>query len=151
MLGTGTHYPIPDVQTLRGLKDVHLVVLSACQTGLGRADGLGLEVSGMSSFFMGDRTRAKAVLASLWQVNDASTSLLMQRFYQHLATGKMSKVEALRQAQLAMIQGQGTGVEGDRGSFTITTTNPDGQTQTIDRNLSHPYYWAPFILIGNSL
>jgi CHAT domain-containing protein len=151
LLGTGTPYPIPDVQNLRDLKDVHLVVLSACQTGLGGADGLGLEVSGMSSFFMGDRTRAKAVLASLWQVNDASTGLLMQQFYQNLARGTMSKVEALRQAQLAMIQDKRMGAEGNRGSFIITTTNPDGQTQTIDRNFSHPYYWAPFILIGNSL
>jgi CHAT domain-containing protein len=65
LLGTGVPYPIPDVQTLRDLKDVHLVVLSACQPGLGGADDLGLEVSGMSSFFMGDRDRAKAFLASL--------------------------------------------------------------------------------------
>jgi CHAT domain-containing protein len=106
---------------------------------------------GMGYFFMGDQNKAKAVMASLWQVNDASTSQLMQQFYQNLATGTMSKAESLRQAQLSMIQDNGTGKTGDRGSFIITTTNPDGQTQTIDRNLSHPYYWAPFILIGNSL
>ena len=158
LLGTGDPYPIPDVQTLRNLKDVHLVVLSACQTGLGGADGSGLEVTGMSSFFMGDRDRAKAVIASLWQVNDISTSLLMQQFYQNLATGKMSKVEALRQAQLALIRGNGTGSEGDdrrsvgdhRGNFKIEATS-DGKPSTITRNFSHPYYWAPFILIGNGL
>ncbi len=75
----------------------------------------------------------------------------MQQFYKNLATGKLSKPEALRQAQLSLIQGNSAGTTGDRGSFKFTLTNLDGQTQTIDRNLSHPYYWAPFILIGNGL
>ena len=105
-------YRIPDIQNLRDLKDIHLVVLSACETGLGGPDGLGLEVMGMSYFFMGDQSKAKAVMASLWQVNDASTSQLMQQFYQNLATGTMSKAEALRQAQLSMIQGMRIGKAG---------------------------------------
>ena len=150
LLGTGTPYSIPDIQTLRDLKEVHLVVLSACESGLGGADGLGLEVSGMSSFFMGDRDRAKAVLASLWQVNDASTSLLMQQFYQNLATGKMSKAEALQTAQRFMLQGGSTATGQPRGdSFKLPST--DGSKPSISRDLRHPYYWAPFILIGNSL
>ena len=150
LLGTGTPYLIPDIQNLRDLKDIHLVVLSACETGLGGPDGLGLEVMGMGYFFMGDQNKAKAVMASLWQVNDASTSQLMQQFYQNLATGTMSKAESLRQAQLSMIQGNGTGKTGDRGSFTITTT-PTNTITRISNNLSHPFYWAPFILIGNGL
>jgi CHAT domain-containing protein/tetratricopeptide (TPR) repeat protein len=150
LLGTGSPYPIQDVQTLRDLKTVHLVVLSACQSGLGGADGLGLEVSGMSSFFMGDRDRAKAVIASLWLVNDASTSQLMRHFYQNLATGTMTKAEALRQAQLAMLGKDTKGTQQARGdSFKLPTT--DGSKPTIAHNLSHPYYWAPFILIGNGL
>ena len=141
-------YLISDIHNLRDLKDIHLVVLSACETGLGGPDGLGLEVMGMGYFFMGDQNKAKAVMASLWQVNDASTSQLMQQFYQNLATGTMSKAESLRQAQLSMIQGNGTGKTGDRGSFTITTT-PTSPTTRISHNLSHPFYWAAFILIGN--
>ena len=151
LLGTGTPYRIPDIQNLRDLKDIHLVVLSACETALGGPDGLGLEVMGMSYFFMGDQNKAKAVMASLWQVNDASTSQLMQQFYKNLATGKLTKPEALRQAQLSLIQGNSTGATGDRSSFNFKITTPNGQTQTIARNFNHPYYWAPFILIGNGL
>ncbi len=130
---------------MNDLGGLHLVVLSACETAQGGPDKEGIEVSGLSYYFL--TQNVKSVMASLWKVNDASTSQLMQRFYQHLATGKMSKAAALRQAQLAMIQGTGGG--GDR-SFKIETT-PDHKTPTITRNLSHPYYWAPFILIGNGL
>ncbi|MGI0485047.1 tetratricopeptide repeat protein [Pantanalinema rosaneae CENA516] len=145
LLGTGTPYPIPDVQTLRDLREVQLVVLSACQTGLGGTDRLGLEVSGMSSFFMGDRDRAKAVIASLWSVNDTSTSLLMQQFYQQLATGKQTKAAALRQAQLSLLQGRLT------TQPTASNSTPNQSSKSSTSDLSHPYYWAPFILIGNSL
>ncbi len=146
LLGTGIPYLIPDVQILRDLKDVHLVVLSACKTGLGGADQLGLEVTGISSFFMGNRDRAKAVLASLWDVNDASTSLLMQQFYKNLATGNLTKVEALRQAQLSLLQGKLTAKDTlDRAG---ARRYVPGQSP-VD-SFAHPFYWAPFILIGNS-
>ncbi|MCX5963734.1 MAG: CHAT domain-containing protein [Cyanobacteria bacterium] len=120
-------------------------------TALGGSDRNGLEVAGIASYFLTSNAKAKAVLASLWKVNDASTSQLMQQFYKNLATGKLTKPEALRQAQLSLLQGNNTGTAGDRGSFKFTPTNPDGQTQPISRNFNHPYYWAPFILIGNGL
>ncbi|MDX2241598.1 MAG: CHAT domain-containing protein [Leptolyngbyaceae cyanobacterium bins.302] len=151
LLGTGTPYPIPDVQTLRDLKDVHLVVLSACQTGLGGADGLGLEVTGISSFFMGDRDRAKAVIASLWNVNDTSTALIMQQFYKNLATGNLTKAEALRQAQLSLLQSKLTDKNAPRRSNGDADVVVSGTPAARLANFSHPYYWAPFILIGNSL
>ena len=146
LLGNGTPYPIPDVQALRDLKGIDLVVLSACKTGLGGADGLGLEVSGISSFFMGDKERAKAVMASLWDVNDASTSLLMQQFYKNLSQ-PMSKAAALQEVQKAFIKGNLTDKDAPaRSDILVTSTRTPRPT-----NFSHPYYWAPFILIGNSL
>jgi CHAT domain-containing protein len=63
----------------------------------------------------------------------------MQQFYKNLATGKMSKATALRQAQITLIQGNATGADGDRGNFTIEVIQ-DGKTSTITRSLSHPYY-----------
>jgi CHAT domain-containing protein/Tfp pilus assembly protein PilF len=158
LLGTGTPYPIPDVQALRDLKEVHLVVLSACETGLGGVDSLGLQMTGISSFFMGDRDRAKAVLASLWNVNDTSTALMMQQFYKHLATGKLTKVAALRQVQLSLLHGQLTaqnspqnGVTGRSGEVEITVTGTPNMRALSPPDFTHPYYWAPFILIGNGL
>jgi CHAT domain-containing protein len=125
LLGNGEKYPIREIQYLRNLGKVHLVVLSACETGLGENDADGKEILGISAYFTGGPSKAKAVLASLWKVNDISTSELMQHFYQNLAKGTMTKSEALRQSQLSMLQ------------------------NTSSQNHTHPYYWAPFILIGN--
>jgi CHAT domain-containing protein len=93
---------------------------------------------------------AKSVIASLWEVNDASTSQLMAQFYENLATGKMSKSEALRQAQIALITGKKPRGDTSRSSVRITPED-GGQSAPISSNLNHPYYWAPFILIGNRL
>ncbi|MEX0270507.1 tetratricopeptide repeat protein [Leptolyngbyaceae cyanobacterium UHCC 1019] len=126
VLGSGEKLTIPEIKTLQDLSNIHLVVLSACETALG-GDQDGIEISGLSSYFLSNG--AKAVIASLWSVDDKSTSELMYEFYRTLATSTaqkpMTKAEALRQAQLSLIR--------EGGSF------------------AHPYHWAPFILIGNGL
>ncbi|MBD2226962.1 CHAT domain-containing protein [Calothrix anomala FACHB-343] len=149
LLGDGNPFKIPQVKTLTDLGGIHLVVLSACETARGGEDKEGIEVSGLSYYFL--TSGAKSVIASLWLVNDASTSQLMRYLYQNLATGKITKTEALRQAQLTMIAGnQQNNNNKDRSSVRLTPGN-SGQDASISRNLSHPYYWAPFILIGNGL
>jgi len=129
---------LPQVEDLRGLRNVHLVVLSACETALtGDPDETGLrgadgrEINSLAySFTRGDR--AKAILASLWNVNDRSTSLLMREFYRRLAADpKLTKAEALRQAQVAFLQGE------------LTRSGEVNQP-------AHPFYWSPFVLTGNS-
>jgi CHAT domain-containing protein len=87
------------------------------------------------------------VISSLWSVNDSSTGELMGDFYRRWAEGggKVTKVEALRKAQLDLLLGQvkpkasGSG----RGSAMEKTT-PD-----VPSGYAHPYYWAPFVLMGN--
>jgi CHAT domain-containing protein len=104
-----------------------LVVLSACNTGLGRLwEGEG--IVGLTQVFLS--SGASAVIVSLWNVLDQSTSLLMERFYRRLKQGQ-SKVEALRQAKLAVLQA------------TI-----DVQAIGMQQSLAAPFYWAPFILVG---
>jgi CHAT domain-containing protein/Tfp pilus assembly protein PilF len=143
--GSGEPLTVDKIQTLGNyMADTHLVVLSACETALGGVDADGLEMSGMSFYFL--TNGAKSVIASLWLVNDASTSQLMQRFYQNLSTGQMTKTEALRQAQLAMLKSNSQGNSSHRSSVNYKLGQGE---QSISRNLSHPYYWAPFILIGN--
>ena len=156
LLGDGQKFSISNINSLgTDLRDVHLVVLSACETAVGGPGADGIEVAGISSYFLA-ANRASAVLASLWLVNDASTSLLMQQFYKNLSQGTLTKSEALRKAQLSLLNGE--------VSPTSLTAFPrsivEWGTQTGDAeygindlipDLSHPYYWAPFILIGNGL
>jgi tetratricopeptide (TPR) repeat protein len=95
-----------------------LVVLSACQTGLGKEiKGEGLV--GLTRGFM--YAGAKRIVASLWKVDDVATAELMKRFYGGMLVGKQRPAEALRAAQAAM------------------------QAQ---RRWSSPYYWAAFVLQG---
>ena len=94
-------------------------------------------------------------MASLWNVEDSSTAALMASFYKNLKT--MSKVEALRQAQLQLIRGEarsdllarrGIGGVGKLGEVPA----PNSQSSTpnpISVSTSHPYFWAPFILVGD--
>ena len=79
-------------------------------------------------------------MASLWAVDDSSTSQLMRKFYGELATAKVTKAQALRQAQLALLKGNASGRSEARGVE---------RTEDTVRRYDHPYYWAPFVLIGN--
>jgi CHAT domain-containing protein/Tfp pilus assembly protein PilF len=114
-----------------------LVVLSACKTGLGeeiRGEGL----VGLTHAFIHAGTNS--VVVSLWDVNDRSTSMLMERFYQYLKT--MNKSEALRQAKLDLMKGESIASK-ERGIGGIT----EGDAE-VSQTYSHPFFWAPFILIG---
>ena len=81
--------------------DADLVVLSACETGLGKEMG-GEGLVGLTRAF--EYAGARSVLASLWSVADETTAALMKRFYGYLKAGR-SKDAALRQAQLDLIRG----------------------------------------------
>jgi CHAT domain-containing protein len=123
-----------------------LLTLSACSTAKDYTSRNGLEMDSLG--MVAQQKEAEAVLATLWDVNDASTSQLMSGFYarwlQHPAEGK---AEALRQAQMALLRSQaGTpGTTRHRG----IEAEPDGSQVAPEKGYSHPYYWAPFVLIGN--
>ncbi len=99
------------------LRGTDLVVLSACETGIG--DLLqDREAHGLSRAFL--EAGAKAVLATLWKIDDQATAAFMERFYGLYLDG-LSLGEALRLTQRHFIGSE---------------------------NWSHPYYWAPFVLMG---
>jgi CHAT domain-containing protein len=77
------------------------------------------------------------------------TQVLMNAFYDRLQQPQMSKVEALRQAQLALIQSDSTSTGGDRGLVAVRWS--ENLKPSVVDSLSHPYYWASFIVIGNGL
>jgi CHAT domain-containing protein len=128
----------------------NLVVLSGCETGLGKLS-TGDELVGLTRAFIYAGT--PSVVASLWSVDDSSTAHLMASFYRNLKA--MSKVEALRQAQLELIRGEGRsdmlarrGV-GGIGKLGETPESQSPSQNPISISTSHPYFWAPFILVGD--
>jgi CHAT domain-containing protein len=124
-----------------------LLTLSACSTAKGDAakDGLEMDSLGM----VAQQKDAEAVLATLWDVNDASTSRLMSDFYARwVRSPAEGKAEALRQAQLAFLRGSTSASAQpgkDRGFGIKHEARPTAQSA----GYSHPFYWAPFVLIGN--
>ena len=101
--------------------NANLVVLSACETGYGKFErGNGVASLARSFMYAG----VPAMVVSLWQVNDGSTAIIMESFYQNLSKG-LPKDSALRQAKLAYLK----------------------NTQGI---AAHPAFWSPFIQLGDS-
>jgi CHAT domain-containing protein/Tfp pilus assembly protein PilF len=148
--GRGYRLRLSDLETLQNLSfdGTALLALSACQTAMSSKEADGKEVDSLAA--IGRQRGAQAVLASLWDVNDASTGRLMADFYQRwTGTRSLPKAEALRQAQLALLQGTdsrdaaNTGRGFHRAPLSGDARAPDAPAY------SHPYYWAPFILMGN--
>lgn len=98
---------------------IELLVLSACETAKGD-NRAALGLAGIAV-----RAGARSTLATLWSVEDEVTASFMSRFYQELANATVTKAEALRRAQTAILQ------------------NP--------RYRQRPYYWASYVLVGNWL
>lgn len=127
-------------------RPIELLVLSACGTAVGN-DRAALGLAGVAV-----RSGARSTIASLWYVEDQSTFHLMLGLYANLSQPGVSRAEALRQAQLALIKGQTEFPLGSRARSRGATRSIDLRTypnQVGNRNLSHPYYWSAFVLIGN--
>jgi CHAT domain-containing protein/tetratricopeptide (TPR) repeat protein len=122
--------------------DVELITLSACNTAFADESN-GKEVDSLAEAIQ--TKSGKAVLATLWSVADTSTSLLMSEFYRlRKENPQLTKAEALQRAQQEMVAGKmkPSQTRGERRD----TSEADAETAT---DYTHPYYWSPFILIGN--
>jgi CHAT domain-containing protein len=97
---------------------VELLTLSACQTASGD-ERTALGIAGVAV-----RAGVASVIATLWYINDEATVQLIKTFYEQLRNPALSRAEALKNAQVAMIK---------------------------DLDYSHPAVWSPFILVGNWL
>ena len=149
LLGDGTKLSVADLKALPPSEGVDLLTLSACNTGVGSENAEGKEVEGLG--VQAQNKIAKAVLASLWEVSDESTSLLMQNFYRFReAEPGVTKAEALRRAQLAMLRGDTKRSEDGGETRGAGTANANARKDSRAR-FAHPYYWSAFFLIGNWL
>jgi CHAT domain-containing protein len=133
--------------------DADLVVLSACQTGRGKLmRGEGVVGLAQAFFYAG----APSLVVSLWNVNDASTALLMKRFYANLIERRMPKAAALREAKLWLMTLTEDDLKAEDKALAKTDTTrglgapvksaPGAKAAPY----SHPRHWAPFVLIGDS-
>lgn len=121
--------------------EVQLLVLSACRTAVGNAQAE-LGFAGLAVM-----SGSKAAIATLWPVSDVGTLVLMTEFYQHLRTS--SKTEALRQAQIALLNQQ-IRLSNSIALRSRTTSLPPELKTNQNTDISHPYYWAAFTVIGNA-
>lgn len=115
-----------------------LVVLSACETGLGEVrNGAGVYGLRRALLLAGSETQ----VMSLWSVSDVATRDLMTGFYKRLQAGE-SRAEALRHTQLAMLKGELSGLSGYPRNVTVV------KSANAAASFKHPFYWAPFIESG---
>lgn len=154
LLGDGNHMSLKQIGKMN-FKSVELLTLSACETALGGpgSDSHGAEVESLGA--IAQKRGARAVLATLWPVADTSTALLMRTLYAEHEQ-QQDKAEALRQAQLALIHGtsQVSALPETVRSAISLAGPPKAMLKTaapVDPKApyAHPYFWAPFILMGS--
>ena len=147
---TGYHLTVADFRDDQrlSLENTDLLTLSACETGMSGAASNGREVDGLGT--TAQLRGAKAVISSLLEVNDVSTGSLMADFYKRWAEGegKVTKVEALREAQLDLLLGK-TNVQAAASGRGVSVVENQPVGQSGGASYTHPYYWAPFVVMGN--
>jgi CHAT domain-containing protein len=155
LLGDGNFLTVDEMKNnpRLGFRGVELLTLSACQTGMVEKDSSGKEIEGFG--YVAQQKGAKAILATLWSVADESTQLLMSEFYRlRKDNPQMTKAAALQMAQQEMIVGKRQPATADaRKRDTVDTnlakTNAPAYPYDPKKPYAHPYYWSPFVLIGN--
>ncbi len=174
LLGDGSALTLAEMKEQPKLfAGVELLTLSACNTAAQQTGANGREIDGFAE--LAQRLGAGAVLATLWSVADASTPALMRDFYDLKLNKNLSKAEALRQAQLALLSGTSeakpAATRADSSPIKIVLTDEEPQKrQTEDTRsntiylkkqdapawdkskhapFAHPFFWSPFVLFGN--
>ena len=128
LLGNGEHLTLRDIRNASQMfRGVDILTLSACNTAMGTSNGDGREVEGFA--VIAQRQGAKAIIATLWRVEDRTTSDFMRNFYEtRVNSPNSSKLDALTTAQLSILHRKDRKGVGEQ---------------------EHPFFWAPFELIGN--
>jgi CHAT domain-containing protein len=149
VFGNNQKLPVTKLPEL-SLKGVELFSLGACRTLIGDTTDPTVEF-GFAGLAV--KTGVETAVASLWNVEDTPTMALMTEFYRYLQKTPI-KAEALRQAQLALMQGQ-TRIEIEGGQLQLVTRSgqsiplPPELANIRDLDFSHPYFWSGFSMIGS--
>jgi CHAT domain-containing protein len=175
LLGDGSVLTLAEMKAEKDLfAGVELLTLSACNTAAQQPDADGREIDAFAE--LAQRLGANAVMATLWPLADDSAPWLMGEFYRKRQEDGMVKADALRAAQLALLEGSARimasnkrrragstparveiirnaderGRGGARSDIIyVEAKNAPPYQRDKNKPFAHPYYWAPVILIGN--
>jgi len=138
--GQGEEDGFLQIQEIFNLKlNARLVTLSACSTACGELlNGEGVVGLSRAFFYAG----TPSVVASLWNVNDASTAKLMTELFTSIKSRGLAPSDALRQAKLSMIDAASP------ASFSLVPAKQTSPSLDTGGSYAHPYYWAAFVMIG---
>ncbi|MDR2459504.1 MAG: CHAT domain-containing protein, partial [Deltaproteobacteria bacterium] len=154
LLGDGSNLTVRELSQKSSelpLNGLDLLTLSACNTATGVTTGDGSEFESFAAIAL--NRGVLSVIATLWPVNDASTAQLMKQFYFLRYQEAMDKAAALRAAQVSVMNSSSFAVA-QRGTpaSVFSEDNPPAQRSYAPwpgEGFSHPWYWAPFVLMGN--
>jgi CHAT domain-containing protein len=143
LLGDGSKLTLAEFADLR-FDAIDLVVLSACNTAVGGGHTQnGREIEGLGALVR--HQGANQVLATLWPVADMTTASLMHAFYRNRYRAKLAPAEALRRAQLDLLRGA---IKPPANTAMRALVDPDEDEIAAKADTGHPFYWAPYILMG---
>ena len=135
-----------DVNCLN-LSGTEMVVLSACETGLGEVER-GEGVFGFRRSFI--LAGANTLVMSLWKVNDLATMILMRKFYKNLLSEKMERLDALRDAQKYLRNITLRKIKNHSSEYAELISDHLCNESDDLRPFSNPYFWGAFILQGET-
>jgi len=145
LLGDGEKLSLADLkQGDLEFSKVDMLTLSACETAMGVLGGNGAEIESFGT--LAQKRGAQSVLATLWPVADRSTGKFMRELYRSRQQLGVTKAEALRLAQVGFIRGKHKPASVQAASAVTSDYRRDPRAI-----YAHPYYWAPFILMGDWL
>lgn len=163
LMGDGSPLTLAELRSQSKLFDgVSLLTLSACSTAAQQRGANGNEIDALAE--TAHRLGARSIVASLWEVSDASTPFLMRDLYSSIGQRGSSKADALRTAQLNLLNGkeQSASRGGKKSDATVPKTDTKradlvlsepidapAYKQKVGARFAHPHYWASFILIGD--
>ena len=143
-LGDGSRLTMTDIVDMR-FDGIDLVVLSACDTALvgGYHQGSN-EIESLGALVR--RQGARNVVATLWPAADMAPATLMRAFYSCRYESGLALPEALRRAQLGLLRGE---IEPDPLPLSRGVIDPDDPNARTSVDARHPFYWAPYLLMGD--
>ena len=145
LLGDGDRLTVADIKDSFGMDldfaEVGVLTLSACETAYGGEEADGRELESFAA--VAQQKGALEIVATLWPINDRSTAVFMQEFYQQQIAKGLPVASALAEVQRQFLRGEHKGA----GSAFRSAKSKQKGAGMIVPDETHPYYWAPIVVM----